>query len=662
MSKITNTPLLYSFISCFLFLFCSLFFLINKKLQRSYKTNHILGIFFLIFIFLFGVFYSDYIERNNSPKYIQHASYNTIYEGKVIENLTKKTKSYETLLSINKLYNGKKETKTKGNIICYFSKEDSNKLPKIGDVIIFKSNFNDIEPPRLPKQFNYKEYQKSKGVFHSVFLNSNKYKIVRNENSLYIISQKIRNYLIEKFKQSKLNKEQLSVISAIFLGEKKLLDKETKSNFTDIGAMHVLAVSGLHVGIILYILTYVLDKILGENRNIRTKAVIIITLIWFFAFITGLSISVIRAATMFSLVALSKIIIEKSNIYNTIFASMFFILLLNPYYLFDVGFQLSYIAVFGIIYFYPYIYNMFFVKNKLLNHIWSITAVSISAQITTIPLSIYYFNQIPLLSLISNLFVTYFAVIIIAISIIMVCVLPFIFIFNFVSTILSFITYLLLDIVTKVSSIPNNKISNIYITNIEFLLIFIALTFVILSIEYKKNKYLKHSLIVVLIISISINYNYYKKSNVSQISFYNTKHITSFNLITQDKNILFISDTVKKDNISNALQKHWGKLSKSNVEFVKLSTNYNEIIRINDLKILNLNKEKLRNVNEWFDFVIINNRKLNISNISLYVKSSNYILGNKIYKNKIKTIINQNRIDSLNIVSIRENPSFNIQL
>ena len=181
-------------------------------------------------------------------------------------------------------------------------------------------------------------------------------------------------------------------MSALVVGDKSELEVELKQGFSIAGAMHVLAVSGLHVGIIYKVLEFLFNLLFRNKKYQRLQAIIILIVLWSYAFITGLSPSVLRAVWMFSFIVIANLKLSHPNVYNTLAASAFFILVMNPNYLFHVGFQLSYIAVLGIVSIYPLLYRLLKSNNRFLNAVWGLTVVSIAAQISTFPIALYYFH------------------------------------------------------------------------------------------------------------------------------------------------------------------------------------------------------------------------------------------------------------------------------
>ncbi len=634
-----------------------------KSFHLSYKTNHIFGIIISLLLFFFGSCYTNYRLQINTPHYLQHLQRKTIFEGYISESLIEKEKYFETVITLNKLHLNNSSITTQGKIKCYFPKHITIS-PKLGDVLLFKTQLNTIKPPRLPKQFNYKKYLKSKGIFHSVNLSSNQFIKKKNINTLYLLSQKVRNYLIQQFKNSRLTQDELGIVSALFLGNKTLLNTNIKTNFSTIGAMHVLAVSGLHVGILLYIINLVLDAIFGKHKRTICKLMIALLFIWSFAFITGLSISVMRASIMFTLMTLGQLFLLNKSIYNTVFASAFILLIVNPDYVHDIGFQLSYIAVLGIVYFYPKIFNLIYLRNRILNYLWSITAVSIAAQTVTIPISIYYFHELSLLTIASNIFVTFFAILIIVIGLLMVITIYFQDLFIFLSDCLSLIIDLLLKTVTYFASIPFGKLEQLNISILELTLYFVALFLLILFIETKKLKYFNYALIISCCFTMSKHFYYINKNKRQKITFLNAKNQMAFNVTSKNVNKLYLSNPSPKTifQLESSLKNFWVKQTSKKVEITPISPYNNTSITINNLKILILNKRLHNKIKGWYDFVFVNTSKISLGNINNFIQTNSLIISNKVPTNNFTHLKNQNKHYNLNIYSIVENPSFRIRL
>lgn len=293
---------------------------------------------------------------------------------------------------------------TKGIALLNIKKDSTTNALKIDDIFVTKTEIYDIKSPLNPDQFSYKNYLKNQQVFHQLYSKNSELLLVDNHTkTLRGHADNFRQLINKKLKSYSFSKDELSIINALILGQRQGIDKDVYDSYTNAGAIHILAVSGLHVGIILLILSFVLKPIERIKQGYFIKTIIILILLWSYAIIAGSSASIIRATTMFSIVAIGLNLKRTTNIYNTLATSIFILLLITPSYIFDVGFQLSYAAVFAIVSIQPIIEPLFKPKNKLISLLWKTLTVTISAQVGIIPISLYYFHQFPGLFWVANL-------------------------------------------------------------------------------------------------------------------------------------------------------------------------------------------------------------------------------------------------------------------
>lgn len=288
-------------------------------------------------------------------------------------------------------------------IRVYLSKEKLKVLP--GDIFLVNGTLRDLKPPANPGDFSFKEFMERQGIRRVLYVEKGKWKKTGSLNSLKRIAAQVKNHFLNRLRKAGLSGNELSVAIALLGGEKDLLDSALRSSYADAGAMHVLAVSGLHVGVIFLVLLWLI-KSLPILKNVPFfKFLILFFCLWSYAFITGLSASVTRSALMLTFVSLAVILDRRNSVLNTISGSAFLLLIFDSAYLFDIGFQLSYAAVFGIVRFQPIIKGFFTPENVIVAWVWELAAVSIAAQAFTYPLGLLYFNQFPNYFLLSNFLV-----------------------------------------------------------------------------------------------------------------------------------------------------------------------------------------------------------------------------------------------------------------
>jgi competence protein ComEC len=323
-----------------------------------------------------------------------------------------------------------------------------------GDVVLFHATLNPIKNAGNPGEFDAENYWYSKNIRWMGFLGTEDYSLVdrRETTGLQRIFSASRSYLKETL-ETHVPSTEVGLAKALLLGDKSQLSHETRESFGNAGAMHVLAISGLHVGIIMYVLFFVLK---GMSKWISRRSAVLITLIllWLFAGVTGGSPSVVRATLMFSLLLIGQQWGRAAHPMNILFFSAFVLLLWNPLLLFDIGFQLSYGAMLGIFIFFERIQSLVRTRNWLLNKAWDGTALGISAQLFTIPLVLYHFHQFPNYFWLTNLGIMCLAGVILALGLAFFAVHWIPFLNNLVAFLLIWALYTLLSFVMWVDTLP----------------------------------------------------------------------------------------------------------------------------------------------------------------------------------------------------------------
>ena len=375
---------------------------LSKKIIR--KNGVLFTLTATAYFFLFGAYLSGLNTSVYHEEYFNAIPINQddLVQVKLIEQPEEKEnsiKSYVEVLRVN-------DKKTVGKALLYFQKSQASLNLAYGDELIMKSSFQKIRPNGNPKEFDYARYLKIHDVRSQAYVPENDWILIGNSGaSFFKHIYRIRDWLDEVLTSSGMSANNLMVARALIIGKKESLDRETLRTYSSAGAMHVLAVSGLHVGIVMLILNFILSPIKRLKKGRFLFLFAVVSGIWFYALVTGLSSSVMRAAVMFSFVTVGLEIERETSVYQSIMVSAFLMILLEPLVIFQVGFQLSYLAVLGIVYIQPKIYNLMFVRYKFLDKIWQITSVSIAAQFATFPLGLFYFHQFPNFFMLSNLIV-----------------------------------------------------------------------------------------------------------------------------------------------------------------------------------------------------------------------------------------------------------------
>ena len=411
---------------------------------------------------------------------------------------------HHILLRLESVRNGYRSVKIEGDVLrsnCNDGKLTIKKLLvfipldkyeqtlRTGDLVWINGEAKGINANYYPSSFDKRSYYAQKGIHKQLYLNSAEdYNVVFAESfSLYQIADDIRNKGKEILNRSVGDTISASVASALILGDKTDIRYDTKKLFATSGLSHVLAVSGLHVGIIYLLIRFVLLRLLKIN-NPAIKFIMVAILIWSYAILTGLSSSVMRAAFMITLIDFRSCLNRRVNIYNLLACSAFFLLCFNPKMLFDLGFQLSYSAVLGILLLHPVFLHIGPKRNVFLHYVWSLMAVSISAQIFTFPLTAYHFNQFPTYFLISNLIVLPFMGFLILLSSLTILLGYFTLLSNLIGTVLSFSLSLMMHFLEIIRQVPYSTL-DIYLNNGDVWILYSCLILLIIWLYSGKKIY-----------------------------------------------------------------------------------------------------------------------------------------------------------------------------
>ena len=394
---------LYFYLAIVLYTSLLIIWFISK--DHLFQTTYFGILTYTCFFFLGAVTY-----QINLPEFQKHGYYQTDSIGlkenilqlkvkEVLKSDTYNSKYIAEVIAINNNY-------FNGKILLNIKKDSFEKILNIDDLLLISSKIKKIYAPLNPHQFDYSMYMKSLGIYNQIYIS---YQGILNQSKGILTlrgqASKIRNHLIKKLKKNELTPNEIAIVQALILGQKKDINKQLYSDYAAAGAIHILAVSGLHVGIIYFILIALLRPFKNLFKSELIISIIIVISLWGFAFLTGLSPSVIRAVTMFSFFAFAKAINRETNTINTLFLSYFTLLIINPLWLFHIGFQLSYLAVLSILWLLPLFNKVYYPKNYFARKIWDIFTVTLAAQTGIFPLSIYYFNQFPGLFFMTNLII-----------------------------------------------------------------------------------------------------------------------------------------------------------------------------------------------------------------------------------------------------------------
>lgn len=486
----------------------SQFFLyLRRKKTNAWKRRWIAGALGYLTAFLAGCILTTITAEKNSPLHFRNFRNATGYIGYLTEPPEEKTKSYKTVIRIICVKDNGEWKYSSGNCLVYIPVDSISEALQYGDVILFSEHPQEVQPPANPSQFDYKRWLGFNKIFDRIFLTSGKWKVAGHGygSRLASFSYDLRDRLLKIFKDNYITGQDYAVLSALILGYEGDIDQEVITAYSTAGVLHVLSVSGLHVGIIYIAINFFLSFLNRRRETRLVKAVIIILFLWFYALLTGLSPSVLRSATMLSFIIIGQMTRQHTNLYNTLSASAFFLLALDPFLVMQVGFQLSYLAVLGIILLQPQIQNWFAPKQWLLSQVWSIISVSLAAQAATFPLGLLYFHQFPVYFLISNMVVIPVSTVVIYGGIFLLIVSPWHFGAALSGILVGDIVHVMNALVMLLEKLPFAQVSGISISVFETWMLYAAAgaaTF--FSISKNQNFLIAFFISVLLILSSQV--------------------------------------------------------------------------------------------------------------------------------------------------------------
>ncbi len=552
----------------FLFYFS---FLLIKKLNYSYKWRWVFGV--VIYLIFVNLGYTLTKLKNQEVNRDLSKLNEQILIGEITEPPIIKDQIVKCILSINGTKNNNEWKSVNGKSLVFLQKNSESIQLHVGDIISFQPEFKDIPEPKNPNEFDYRKYLSFHLITQQTFLKSTNWKVLEKteNNSVFAIADNIRRKMISTLEQLGLTDNELGVASALILGYKNNIEAQLKSSYSNAGAMHVLAVSGLHVGIIFMIFSSLLKFLNNIKFGPTIKGILLLLILWLYALITGFSPSVIRSATMFSFVILAKMLERNSNIFNTLSASAFFMLVWNPLLIYDVGFQLSYAAVTGIVIIQPWLNNLYTPNNKVTKYLWDLFAVSIAAQLATFPLGLYYFHQFPNYFLISNFVVIPLAFVILCIGLasLMLSWAPLI--SSVLGLGLKYVIWGLNSAISFIDHLPFSVTQHIKFSLFQVIEIYLILIFILVLFSSRKFTYFLISSLLVLWFIFNIIFEQFSIQSQRKLIIYDIPKHTAINFIDQDDNVLIADRMLQKNSLTFHLQNSWieNRLKKEKVVYLE---------------------------------------------------------------------------------------------
>lgn len=529
-------------IGCFALLFL-------LPLYQKFKLQWLQGVFILLMMAVCG----GILCFIKNPLHQTHHYSNIYKDGDVVvatinETLQPKNKTYKANATITAVYRNHQHLPATGTIIVYIEKQNSNPSLQLGSQILFTKTLQTIKNSGNPAAFDYARFLLFQNTTAQVYLKSDEYKIVQQQvSSLQMFLNATRNYVIKTIQTFIPNQKESGVAEALLIGYRNDLDKQLVQSYSNTGVVHIIAISGLHLGMIYGFVLLIFSSFKNKRWYRFVVPVVALSIIWLFTLLAGAVPSILRSAVTFSFIAFGMFINRKTNIYNTLAASAFCLLLFNPFLLWDVGFQLSYAAVVSILLFTKPIYNCLYFQNKFLNKLWQFSCVNTAAQILTLPLVLYYFHQFPLLFLFNNLLVIPLSEIILFITLLLVFIGKFFSLALIVGKAVQALLWLMNSMIEHTEKLPFSLLSNIKVDVVQALLLYVIIVLLAVWLLYKLPRFLMYALALFFVFVIYISVDIWKAAHQHKLIVYNINQHTAVDIISGRNKVCFYDNLLVSD-------------------------------------------------------------------------------------------------------------------
>ena len=461
------------------------------------------------------------------------------------EPLIAKEKSYKALATVESvLINGHWQP-VKGNILIYFIKGNIPSRLTYGSQLIVTSPLFEIQNTGNPGSFNYREHCLFNHIYYQSFLKANDYIILNSTNTTFIGSLIIdaRFKVLSVLRKYIADKEALSVAEALLIGYRDDLDKDLIQAYNNTGVVHIIIISGLRMGMIYAMLIWFFSPFKTKRWMRFVKPVTIIIVLWGFCLVAGAAPSVSRSAIMFTFIVLGESIGRRANIYNNLALSALVILLINPFSLWDASFQLSYAAVLSIIVFYKSIRSWCTIQNKCLDFVWNLSAVTIAAQILTLPLILFHFHQLPTLFLFTNLLAVPFSCIILYAELLLLIVSPISFLAITTGKLVGWMLEVMNTYITNVNNLPFSVWGDVHVSLLQVLLLYGSIISIAAWLIKKNKTWFIASLVFFIVFTGYRGVDFIIKSKQQKLIVYNISQHSAMDII-DGNNYIFVGDSL----------------------------------------------------------------------------------------------------------------------
>lgn len=528
--------------------------LMSVKRLRLNRYSWVYGICISMILFLFGVLnvlrFKDVFRENFYANYFSQKNELLVVE--ITEPPQLKTNWVKIFIRVSHIFKNNAFIPVQGKSLIYVKRTKEAINLKYGDRLMVYGYFQELKPPINPKAFDFQWQLGLSNIYHQAFISEKKWEYIDNKsgNTLKRFALNAADYMSQLFKKHNLGKQEFGVVSALLIGKREEIDEEILNGYSASGAMHILSVSGLHVGIVYSALGYLFFFAKRLPYGNQIKVISTLLALWFYAILTGMSPSVMRAALMLSFVLVKELFDKRGNSFNTVCASGFLLLCYSPSLLFNIGFQLSFTAVAGIVLWHRDLYNMLEFDNRWLDSIWSLTVVSIVASLATLPFCLYYFHAFPVYFLLTNYVaiplssgIIFWGIGTAALSINdWIC--------HYAMRVLEFMLFLLNKWILFIQHLPGSQVTDVQLSSVQFVLLVILVYAAVMFCYRMTFNRLAGVLCCFIVLLFVSGIKHYQTLKQRKIIVYSLGKISAIHFIKGDKDLLLASNNLLANPVS----------------------------------------------------------------------------------------------------------------
>lgn len=488
-------------------------------LKARYHLSMLPGLFIHLLFITTGCLAVFHKDLRNAGSWFGNKHYEQLMVV-INEAPAEKTNSFRVTATVNAYFVHQTSHAATGKVILSFPKSVS--IPGYGREIIIYKQLPEIKSNNNPGGFDYRSWCAFNGIHHQAYLNAGDYRMTERveRNRFYRLIIDWRLFILSVFQDHLPDPKIRGLAEALLIGYKDDLDKDVVKAYANTGVVHVIAISGLHLALV-YGLLMLLTKPLSGKRWQGPRVAVVITGLWVFSILAGAQPSILRAAVMFTLIALRMIVNRNGSVYNSIAVAALVLLAWNPFWLWDTGFQLSFLAVLSIIVFYRKVYTTIYFPNKLIDFAWQLAAASIAAQIFTVPVTVYYFHQFPLLFLVTNIIAVPLSSLIVYVEIFLCVISPFKPLAAITAKLLALLIGFMNAFIERINSIPFANWTGLSLNLWQVLLFYLLIAGAASVLIHNKKNAAYPVVLAILLVIILRSFDFFQANQQQQFMVYN---------------------------------------------------------------------------------------------------------------------------------------------